>query len=216
MLKNIKTEKDFKLYYGIVSPLYTNTYYIFYNGIGIIIDPGDDGFKIYRFLKERDLKIDYIIATHGHIDHIGGVYELKEYGGAKFFLHHNDKEIYKALPIQASYMHLKTPKIADIDIDDDLYFLSDYDIEIIHTPGHTEGSVSIYLPYKKILFTGDLLFKEGIGRYDLWGGDGEKLKKSILELYNTIEDDTLVLPGHGEFTTIKYEKRHNPFVSLNT
>ena len=65
-------------------------------------------------------------------------------------------------------------------------------------------------------FTGDLLFKEGIGRYDLWGGDGEKLKKSILELYNTIEEDTLVLPGHGEFTTIKYEKRHNPFVNLNT
>ena len=179
----------------------------------VIIDPGDDASTILKILIRGGLKLQYIFLTHGHIDHVGGAKELKDTTGAKVLIHREDLFLYEKVHLQAELFGLPSPPVSDIDI----FFEDGMEIgegslkcRVIHTPGHTPGSVSLYFSDK--LFTGDALFRDGIGRTDLWGGSYDVLMHSIREKLLRLDDATEVYPGHGPATTIGREKRENPFL----
>ncbi len=180
----------------------------------VVIDPGDNTVDISGILKKNALSLKNILLTHGHIDHVNGVRALKEETGAKVFLHKEDLFLYEQLPTQASFFGITADEVVEID-----NFLEDgveigdliLKCRVIHTPGHTPGSVSFYFP-SGILFTGDTLFRWGIGRTDLWGSSHVDLMTSIREKLFMLDDKTRVYPGHGPATTIGAEKRDNPFL----
>lgn len=184
----------------IVGPIMTNCYILELGNKAIIIDPGGNPEKIIPLIREK--KVSAIVATHGHFDHVLAVEELKRITGAPFYLHYADLEVMKrAMTLYAPGYKAPEP---DYDLADGLD-----GFEVIHTPGHTPGSVC--LVRDKVLFSGDTLFREGIGRYDFPEGDGEQLALSIQKLME-LDDEVEVYPGHGPPTTIGYEKRNNPYV----
>lgn len=201
----------------VVSQFQTNCYVIGFkeNSNGIIIDPGDESEKILKLIGENNFNIRYILHTHGHIDHIGATAKTKEITGAKTFLHKDDLSLYENLRVQGETFGMildKPPLIDEFFKDRDKINFNGIIIEIIHTPGHSPGSVCFKIG--NILFSGDTLFNMGIGRTDLWGGSYTKIIKSINEKLFTINDDTIVYPGHGQKTTIGYEKTNNPFINF--
>jgi glyoxylase-like metal-dependent hydrolase (beta-lactamase superfamily II) len=186
----------------------------------IVIDPGDEVERILAILKRHDLKAKYILNTHAHFDHVGNCCDLKEATGAEIWLHKADLAIYDSAPQQAEFFApygVEPIRISPVD-----RFVRDADgvqvgklaAQVIHTPGHTPGSLSIHLPgsANNIVFAGDTLFFGSIGRTDLPGGDFHRMMKSIKERLLTLDDDTLVWPGHGPKTTIGHERRTNPFI----
>jgi glyoxylase-like metal-dependent hydrolase (beta-lactamase superfamily II) len=185
----------------------------------IIIDPGDEVEKILARLANHHLTLKAIIATHAHIDHVGGFSELRKATGAPVCLHRSDLFLYEMLPVQAQMLGLTAPPAADID-----QFLEEGDelgtgeikINILHTPGHTPGSLCFHTPGKTAgtarLFAGDTLFMRGIGRTDLWGGSFEQIMESLHSRVMALPDDTAVIPGHGPQTTIGYERAFNPWL----
>lgn len=179
----------------------------------VIIDPGDEVSRILKTLKRHDLKLKYIFLTHGHIDHVGGTKELKDATGAEVLLHKEDLFLYKKVELQASLFGLPSPAVTHVDrlLEDGLEIgEGSLRCRVIHTPGHTPGSVSFYFDGK--VFTGDALFRDSIGRTDLWGGSHELLMDSIRGRLMKLDDATEVYPGHGPSTTIGREKRENPFL----
>lgn len=203
----------------IVGPLQTNCYIIVLisTNTGIIIDPGDEPEKILKVIEEKkDLKVKYIFHTHSHIDHINGTGIIKGKTSAKTYLHYDDISLYKNVKTQGEQFGIKVnnqPLIDEFYKDGDKIVIDGITFEVIHTPGHTPGSVC--LKVFDILFTGDTLFNMGIGRTDLWGGSYTDLMTSIKEKLFTLKDETNVFPGHGLETTIGYEKRNNPFFEKN-
>jgi hydroxyacylglutathione hydrolase len=187
-----------------------NSYLVLNKKEAIIIDP----FHSKEFLKEiKDYKVTHIILTHGHIDHILAVNELKEKTKAKIAIHKDDLELLNNENENLSKefdFKLKNIKPDIILEDNQLLSFEDRDIKIIHTPGHTQGSICLLI--KNILFSGDTLFKESIGRTDLPGGDLDQEINSIKQRLLTLPNETMVLPGHGERTTIKHEKEDNFFL----
>ena len=187
-----------------------NSYLVLNKKEAIIIDP----FHSKEFLEEiKDYKVTHIILTHGHIDHILAVNELKEKTKAKIAIHKDDLELLNNENENLSKefdFKLKNIKPDIILEDNQLLNFEDRDIEIIHTPGHTQGSICLLI--KNVLFSGDTLFKEGIGRTDLPGGDLDQEINSIKQRLLTLPNETMVLPGHGERTTIKHEKEDNFFL----
>ncbi len=184
----------------------------------IVIDPGDDIPDVLGILKKNDLKLNRILLTHGHIDHVSGVKELKDATGAAVFLHKEDIFLYEQLPTQASFFGTTANDIIKIDtiLEDGMEIgAGDLKCRVIHTPGHTPGSVSFYFP-SGIVFTGDTLFRWSIGRTDLWGSSHEELMSSIKEKLFKLDEKTKVYPGHGPATTIGVEKRDNPFLKTVT
>ena len=180
----------------------------------LVIDPGDDVRQILEILKKNGLNLRQILLTHGHIDHVSGVKELKEATGAKVFLHKEDIFLYEQVPAQASFFGITANDLVKIDtcLEDGMEIgEGDMSCRVIHTPGHTPGSVSFYFPFG-IVFTGDTLFRWGVGRTDLWGSSHEELMVSIKERLFQLDNKTKVYPGHGPETTIGVEKRDNPFV----
>jgi glyoxylase-like metal-dependent hydrolase (beta-lactamase superfamily II) len=186
----------------------------------IVIDPGDEVERILAVLKRHHLTAKYILNTHAHFDHVGNCRELKEATGAQIWLHRADLPIYETAPRQAELFAMYgVPPIRMTAVDQ---FVRDADgvavgkigAHIIHTPGHTPGSLSIHVPggAKDTLFAGDTLFNGSIGRTDLPGGDFQQILKSIKERLLTLDDDTQVWPGHGPSTTIGEERRTNPFL----
>ncbi len=180
----------------------------------IVIDPGDDIPDILGILQNNGLKLNRILLTHGHIDHVSGVKELKDATGAPVFLHKEDIFLYEQLPTQASFFGTTVNDIIKIDttLEDGMEIgEGDLKCRVIHTPGHTPGSVSFYF-LSGIVFTGDTLFRWSIGRTDLWGSSHEELMTSIKEKLFKLDEKTRVYPGHGPATTIGAEKRDNPFL----
>jgi len=201
----------------VVSQFQTNCYIIGNEeaSSGVIIDPGDESGKILNLIEKNNFNIKYILHTHGHIDHIGGTAKLKEITGARTFLHRDDLSLYENVEVQGEAFGIMidvAPKIDEFFKEGDKINFNGIIIEIIHTPGHSPGSVCFKIGNK--LFSGDTLFNMGIGRTDLWGGSFSKIMKSINEKLFTLNDNTIVYPGHGQKTTIGYEKANNPFINF--
>jgi hydroxyacylglutathione hydrolase len=182
---------------------------------GMIIDPGGDFKIIEKTLKELNLNIKYIILTHGHSDHIGVLSELKKKIGAQILIHKDDAEMLsnpeKNLSV-FSYNPFSAPVADKLLEDKDKIRTGQIEIEVLHTPGHTEGSISLYTD--KIIFSGDLIFYGSVGRTDLPGGSNQKLFRSIQDKILDKTDDTVIYPGHGPATTVGEERRNNPFLNF--
>ncbi|MGA3211682.1 MAG: MBL fold metallo-hydrolase [Terriglobales bacterium] len=181
----------------------------------IVIDPGDEIERILQVLSKHDLKVKQIVVTHAHIDHVGGAMRLKQLTGAPILLNQNDQELLKMLDMQAAWVGMATPGRVVVDQhlkDGDKVEAGGISGTVIHTPGHTEGSVCLYLPAEEKLIAGDTLFLGSIGRTDLPGGSYEKIMQSLHERVLALPDDTEVTPGHGPSTYIGAERESNPFL----
>ena len=202
-----------------VGGLQTNCYILLADSSDecVLIDPGGDPEIIIEAVKSEKRELTYILCTHGHADHTGGVHDVRKELGGKFYLDSQDLE-YSANPpewlIGAIRGFTKPPppdfsniNLENLDFDDGL-------IEFIRTPGHTPGSTCFL--YEDILFTGDTLFLGSIGRYDLPGGDGDLELKNIRDKLFVLDESIKVFPGHGPNTTIGREKTHNPFFKTRT
>jgi len=184
-------------------------------GEAIVIDPGDEVGRIHHRLVELGLKLKQIIVTHAHIDHVGGALRLKQLTGAPILLNENDLPLLGMMAQQAAWVGMAAPETAPPDAnlaDGELVGLERYPAEVIHTPGHTQGSVCLHFAPLKLLVAGDTLFAGSIGRTDLPGGDYDQIIESIQSRLLALPDETRVLTGHGFPTTIGEERRSNPFL----
>lgn len=178
----------------------------------IVIDAGGDHEEILNTLKKHNLTLQFIINTHAHFDHVGGVRPLQDLTGAKFLLHQEDIVLLKYLNNQTEAFGLPSIPIPKVDIplvDNEEVLIGDEVIRVIHTPGHSPGSVCFLINHA--VFAGDTLFAGSIGRTDLYGGSYDKIINSIKTRLFTLDDHVIVYPGHGTFTTIGEEKQYNPF-----
>jgi hydroxyacylglutathione hydrolase len=181
----------------------------------IVIDPGDNIDDILAILRKHSLIVKAIVITHAHIDHIGGAAKLKAATGAPVHMHQNDQELYDRLDVQAGWLGMATPEHTEIDTaarEGDTLTLGPAEFHVLHTPGHTQGSISLWIPAENKLIAGDTLFRDSIGRTDLPGGDSRQILKSIHGKLMTLPADAIVIPGHGGNTTIGREKERNPFL----
>jgi hydroxyacylglutathione hydrolase len=184
-------------------------------GEAIVIDPGDEVSRVHRRLSELGLKLKQILVTHAHIDHVGGALKLKRLTGAPIMMNENDLPLLKMMEIQAGWLGIATPETAPPDdlLTDGLNVgLASCPAQVIHTPGHTQGSVCLHFVPLKLLVAGDTLFAGSIGRTDLPGGDYGQIIHSIESRLLPLPDETRVLPGHGPATTIGVERNTNPFL----
>jgi hydroxyacylglutathione hydrolase len=181
----------------------------------MVIDPGDDIGDVLALVRKHDLKVKQIVITHAHIDHVGGAMKLRAATGAPILLNQNDYALLKMLDAQAAWIGVEDPGNVEIDrsIDQgDTVGAGSLTANVLHTPGHTEGSVCLYFPLEKKLIAGDTLFAGSIGRTDLPGGSVQKIINSLHEKVLALPDETVVVPGHGPLTTIGEERESNPFL----
>jgi hydroxyacylglutathione hydrolase len=181
----------------------------------MVIDPGDDIEDVIALIAKHHLTVKQIVITHAHIDHVGGAMKLRAATGAPILLNQNDYALLKMLDMQATWVGMASPGKVEIDQSvgtSDTVKAGSLVAEVIHTPGHTEGSVCLYFPLEKKLIAGDTLFAGSIGRTDLPGGSFEKIINSLHEKVLALPDETVVVPGHGPLTTIGEEREGNPFL----
>jgi hydroxyacylglutathione hydrolase len=181
----------------------------------MVIDPGDDIEDVLALVQKHNLQVKQIVITHAHIDHVGGAMKLRAATGAPILLNQNDYALLKMLDVQAAWIGMKNPGTVEIDQSlgqADTLTAGSLTANVIHTPGHTEGSVCLFFPAERMLIAGDTLFAGSIGRTDLPGGSSEKIIDSLQQKVLALPDDTLVVPGHGPLTTIGEERESNPFL----
>lgn len=180
---------------------------------GIVIDPGDNVAGILQLVRENDVDIVEIVATHGHFDHIGRVTSLQKELGVPFTIHKADLFMVEGLVEIASFLDIDTdepPKVDRFIEEGDTLTFGNETLDIMHTPGHAPGNVTFLWPGHAIV--GDVIFAGSIGRTDLEGSDPDTLMKSIREKVMVLPDETHLYPGHGPFTTVGQERRTNPFL----
>jgi hydroxyacylglutathione hydrolase len=185
----------------------------------IVIDPGDEIADILARLARRQLTLKQIIVTHAHIDHIGGAAQLRRVTGAPVLFHQADLPILGMMEMQAAWIGVATPEQTALDqsADDGLSAgILGLEAEVIHTPGHTPGSICLHFPKQELLLAGDTLFAGSVGRTDLPGGDTKALLRSIHTRLLPLPKNTLVVPGHGQETTLGQEREMNPFLQPKT
>jgi glyoxylase-like metal-dependent hydrolase (beta-lactamase superfamily II) len=181
----------------------------------MVIDPGDQIEDILQILREEKLTLKQIVITHAHIDHVGGAMKLKAATGAAILMNQNDYALLKMLDLQAAWIGMRPPGTVQIDEAVEqgrVLKIGNISSNVIHTPGHTEGSICLYFPQEKRLIAGDTLFAGSIGRTDLPGGSMEKILRSLHTQVLALPDETEVIPGHGPATTIREERETNPFL----
>ncbi len=197
------------------------------SGDALVVDPGDDIERILTILARHNLTVKQILVTHAHFDHIAGAGQLKRLTGAPIFYNQHDLPLLSMMEEQAAWLGMRPQDVTAPD--DDLPEGCIIEIgsapttpaavtpklsgQILHTPGHTEGSVCLYMAEQNLLLAGDTLFAGSVGRTDLPGGDGRALIRSIHNKLLVLPEDTIVVPGHGPRTTIGAEKTTNPFLT---
>jgi hydroxyacylglutathione hydrolase len=181
----------------------------------MVIDPGDNIDDILDLVRKHNLQVKQIVITHAHIDHVGGAMKLRAATGAPILLNQNDYALLKMLDVQAAWIGMANPGKVEIDQSigqADTVGPGPLRAQVMHTPGHTEGSICLYFPADRKLIAGDTLFAGSIGRTDLPGGSFEKIMRSLREKVLALPDETIVVPGHGPLTTIGEERESNPFL----
>ncbi len=181
----------------------------------LVVDPGDDLPRIVATLAKHQLTVKQILVTHAHIDHIAGAQQLQRLTGAAILYNRRDLPLVAMMDAQAAWLGMAAPEVSapDTDLADELPVrIEGLDGVALHTPGHTPGSICLYFPKESLLLSGDTLFAGSVGRSDLPGGDGAALIRSIHDRLLVLPDLTLVIPGHGEPTSIELERKRNPFL----
>ena len=181
----------------------------------IVVDPGYDIPRILAVLAKHQLTVKQIVVTHAHIDHIASALDLKQITGAPILYRQADLPLIAMMDMQAGWLNLAVPKVMPPDHspeDGEHVSVRGIEATVLHTPGHTEGSLCLHVPAANLLLAGDTLFAGGVGRTDLPGGNTEKLLGSIRERLLPLPDATQVIPGHGPATTIARERATNPFL----
>lgn len=211
-------------------------------GEAIVVDPGDDVDRILEIVRRHNLKVRAIVSTHTHIDHVGGLATLHKAVGAPVMVHEADLPLYSSLEMQAQWLDVPTPammRIRDFVKEGDALRWGRFVARVLHTPGHTPGSISLVVELEtpaddhvgsglrhstnsgdtpsaarsvSRLLAGDTLFRGSIGRTDLPGGSSPQIIRSIREKLLVLPEDMIVYPGHGDLTTIGFEREHNPFL----
>jgi glyoxylase-like metal-dependent hydrolase (beta-lactamase superfamily II) len=205
----------------IFNPIQENTYIIWDDTLeAAVIDAGNmnerENEVLAKFIADNGLKPKYALNTHGHFDHLLGVDFLREKYGAQLAMSSKDEFLLKGASVSAELFGVKAdalPEAIDVDLEgkESIKF-GNTELKIIPTPGHTPGHVAFFEPESKVLFTGDTLFRESIGRTDLPGGDYSWIMRSIIENILPLGDDVKIYPGHGETSDIGHESMYNPFV----
>ncbi len=201
----------------VVGPIGANCFIIGDSGEGAVIDPGGDPEKVIRAVRATELKIKYVIATHGHFDHTGAIGPVVEALGCEFLMHEEDLFFARDSVTSARRWGVVVDQVPDPDrfiVDGDIIEIGSLQMKVIHTPGHSPGGVSLYIGSEGALFAGDTLFQRSIGRTDFRQGSMEVLLRSIRERIFELPPETVVYTGHGPETTVDEESRMNPFARL--
>lgn len=204
-------------YETLVTGTFVENGYVFWDDTQnecVLVDPGAEPDRWVSWLEERDLCPVRILGTHCHLDHVGAVAALQERYQCPLSIHHDEKEMLDALPIQCrmfGYPEVAVPPLVETFDDEATFEEAGVPVEAFANPGHTPGGTSFIVPGLGRVFTGDTLFAGSIGRSDLPGGDGELLIRSLKKLVLALPDEMIVCPGHGPETTVGHERRNNPF-----
>jgi hydroxyacylglutathione hydrolase len=180
----------------------------------IVIDPGGNADAILREVDELGCVVTMVLHTHAHFDHFLASGHIKRATNAVLCLHLDDRHLWNMLELQCRMFgvgYLQAPPLDRWLQDEEQIYVGKVPGEVIHTPGHSPGSLSYYFEGANVLFSGDTLFRGGIGRTDLWGGDERAIEQSIRDRLYSLKEDTLVIPGHGSETQIGFEKQYNAF-----